>query len=133
MAGLYVGDAVSVVTTVLVLGLVSYLVVMVVRRRGVQTWGRHILAAIAVGTALSALSATRDAFMTDGALFALTSAQALICAVAGGVIYLLGFTALVVRKQSWRRVAFTLIAALLTVQLLTVEGTRIAWLLGAAL
>ena len=133
MAGLFFADTVSAATTVLVLGLVAYLAVMAVRRRGVQTWGRHILAAIVVGTALSALSATRDAFMTEGALFALTSAQALVCGILGGIIYLLGFSALVVRRQGWRRVAFFLVAGLLTVQMLTVEGTRIALLLGAAL
>ncbi len=130
MVGLFFGDVVSTITTVLVLGLVAFLVWTVVRGRHVEAWGRRILLAIVVGTALSGLSATRDAFMMDNALFVLTSAQSLICAIAGGIIYLLGLTALVVRRKGWRRAVFHIVAALLVVQIITIEGTRIAMLAG---
>lgn len=132
MAGLFFGDAVSTITTVLVLGLVAFLAWTVVRGRHVEAWGRRILLATLVGTALSGLSATRDAFMMDNALFALTGAQSLICSIAGGIIYLLGLTALVVRRQGWRKAVFHVVAALLVVQIITIEGTRIAMLAGLA-
>lgn len=130
MLNLFFADAVSTITTILSLGLVAFLVWTAVRGRHVEAWGRRTLLAVVVGTALSGLSATRDAFMMDNALFTLTSAQSLICAIAGGAICLLGLTALVVRRQGWRKAVFHSVAALLVVQIATIEGTRIAMLAG---
>ena len=133
MVGLFFRDAVSTITTGLVLALVVFLVWVAAHGRTVTQWGRYILVAVVVGTALSALSATRDAFMAPGALFTLTDVQTLLCAAAGGVIYLLGLTALLVRRQSWRKAVFHSVGVLLVVQIAAVEGTRIAMAAGLAL
>lgn len=133
MLKLFFGDVVSIITTLLAHVLLAFLVTKIVNERSMENWGRLILLAVVVGTALSGLSATRDAFMTDSVLFALSSTQSLICSIAGGTIYLLGLSALVIRKQGWRKAVFHLVAALLAVQIITIEGTHITMLAGLGL
>ncbi|MEL4106343.1 hypothetical protein AAFA46_05805 [Oscillospiraceae bacterium WX1] len=126
MLGLYFGSVVSVITTVLVLAVLAFIVVSVVLGEEKTKWGRRILLLVLAGTALSALSATRDAFMMENALIAPESLQSLVCAVAGGIIYLIGIVSVFIRNQKFRRAGFLIISALLIVQVLTVEITRIA-------
>lgn len=133
MIRLFFGDVLSGITTVLILGLLGFLAVSVARGKHVTRWGWRIVVAVAVGTALSALSATRDAFMTENVLFEPGGLQSVLCAVAGGLIYALGIAALFIRKQGYRRVAFCLIAALLLVQMVAVEGSRLAMAAGILL
>lgn len=125
MAELFFGDTRKGITSCLALMLLLYLWGTVAYGRKVQAWGRRLVPAVVVGTALSALSATRDGFMAQGALFAPDGFVSLACAIAGVVAYLLAIAALVVRKQGFRKTAFVLTAALLSAQIALVEGARI--------
>jgi hypothetical protein len=126
MAALYFGDVVSILTTALISGMLALIGILLVNGQRTRYWGRFILVFVLAGTAISALSATRDAFMMDGALFALTSVQSLVCAAAGCLIYLAGLAALFVKNQKFRKIDFYVISALFLVQVVTVEASRIA-------
>ena len=132
MANLFFGTVLKGITTGLALILLLYLWGTVANGRKVQAWGRRLVPALVVGTALSALSATRDCFMAQGALFAPDGFVGLACAIAGGVIYLLALAALLVHSQGFRKTAFILTAALLSAQIALVEGARILLWLGGA-
>ena len=125
MLTLYFGDLISILTTAFVLALTALIVVSAVKRRKINKWGWLILVFVIFGTAVSGLSATRDAFMMDHAVFAPVSIQSIVCAAAGGLIYLAGFVTIFVRKQNFRRVSFFAISALFLVQVVTVEASRI--------
>ncbi len=125
MAELFFGDMLKGITSGLAVILLLYLWGTVVYGRKMQAWGRRLVPAVIVGTALSALSATRDGFMAQGALFAPDGFVSLACAIAGVAVYLLAIAAVVVRKQGFRKTAFVLTAALLSVQIALVEGARI--------
>ncbi len=107
MVALYLGDVVSILTTALIAGMLALIGISLVNRQRTRYWGRFILVFVLAGTAISALSATRDAFMMDGALFALTSVQSLVCAAAGCLIYLAGLAALFVKTRSSGKWIFT--------------------------
>ena len=125
MAELFFGDILKGITSGLAVLLLLYLWGTLLYGRRVQAWGRRLVPAVVVGTALSALSATRDGFMAQGALFAPDGFVSLACVIAGVAAYLLAIAALVVRKQGFRKTAFVLTAALLSAQIALVEGARI--------
>jgi hypothetical protein len=128
MFNLFFGDLFSILTTVLVLSVLVYAIATVMNREKIQHWGRRVLIFILLGTAISGLSATRDAYMTDIALFAPEGLQSSICSVAGGLIFLTGIVLLFVRKQDFRRKGFYIISALFVIQVITIEASRIAML-----
>ena len=129
MLGLYFGDVVSVITILLVIGLAVLAVLALKNGAKVTKWGRLIALFIVVGTAISALSATRDAYATQQAVFAMDGMQSMICSIAGGAIYLTGIVCIFLKKQAARRIGFTAIAVLFAVQVLTVEISRVAYIL----
>ena len=129
MKELYFNDVVSVMTILLVIGVAVMAVLALKNSAKVTKWGRLIALFIIVGTAISALSATRDAYATQQAVFAIDGLQSTICAIAGGAIYLTGLTCIFLKKQAARRVGFTVIAALFAVQVLTVEVSRVVTVL----
>lgn len=129
MLGLYFGDVISVVTILLVVGLAVMAVLALKNGAKVTKWGRLIALFIVLGTAISALSATRDAYATQQAVFAMTSTQSTICSIAGGAIYLTGIVCIFLKKQEARRIGFIMITALFAVQVLTVEVSRAVILL----
>jgi hypothetical protein len=128
MLQLYFGNVISIITTAFVLALIAFAVIAFVRRGSIGKWGRFILLFIIVGTAVSAFTATRDAFMMAGALFAPSSIQSLVCSIAGGLIFLTGIVCLFVRNQRFRKGAFQMISVLFLAQVLAVEVSRIALL-----
>jgi hypothetical protein len=124
MLTLFFGDLFSILTTLLVLGLLVFIALTIKNRGTITKWGRLILIFILAGTAVSAFSATRDAYMMEGALFSASSIQSTICSVAGGAIFLTGLISIFVRKQTFRRAVFHLISAFFVVQVLTIEISR---------
>jgi uncharacterized membrane protein len=125
MLHLFFGSVMSVITTVFVLALLAFAVIAFKKRGDIGRWGRLILIFILAGTAVSAFSATRDAYMMENALFAPDGLQSLVCSVAGGLIFLTGIVSLFVKNQKFRKAAFQLISVFFIVQVLTVEVSRI--------
>lgn len=123
MLKLYFDGVFSILTILLVIGLMVLVIYAFKRNAKIQKWGRLIALFIIVGTAISALSATRDGYATSEALFAMDSWQSNVCSIAGGAIFLTGLISVFLKKQ--RRVCFYLVAALFVVQVAVVEGSRI--------
>lgn len=125
MIQLYFKDAVTTITTVLVLGLILLAGGLILKRQKVQKWGKFILIFIVLGTAVSGLSAARDLYMMDGAMFTVSSFQSTVCSILGGLIYLSGLIALFFKNQKVKRCIFYLISGFFTVQVLTIEISRL--------
>lgn len=128
MFNLFFGDLFSTLTTALVLIMLTFVTISFIKRKRIQHWGWLILMFILIGTAISGLSAIRDVYMTETALFAPEGIQSMVCSVAGGLIFLTGFVALFVRKQKFRKTGYFIIAVLFIVQVITIEASRIAML-----
>ena len=126
MLYLFFGDVFSTLTTAAILGMVTLIAIAMMKRNQIQKWGRLILLFVVVGTAISGLSAMRDAYMTTQAVFSVSSLQSTICSLAGGLIFLTALLALFIRKQAFRRFGFQLISILFLVQVLVIEVSRIS-------
>jgi hypothetical protein len=129
MKELYFANGISVVTIILVLGVAVMAALALKNGAKITKWGRLIALFIVVGTAISALSATRDAYATQQAVFAMTSLQSTVCSIAGGAIFLTGIVCIFLKKQPARRVGFIIITALFAVMVLTVEVSRAIYVL----
>ena len=133
MLALFFANAISVVTTAVLIAILAFAFTAYFKRASVQKWGRLLLVLILIGTAASATSAVRDSYAAPGALFPMDGAITLLCGVAGGIIYLMGFVCLFWRRQNVRRAGFFIAALLMAVQIVAVEGSRILFLMGAKL
>ena len=119
------GGLFSLLTLIFVLGLVVMMIVAIRKRNHITQWGRLIGLFILVGTAISAFAAMRDAYATADALFGMSSMQSNICSIAGGMIFLTGLVSIFLKKQMARRACFFLISALFSLQVLTIEVSRL--------
>lgn len=133
MFNMFFGNIFALLTTVLVLILLAFISLTLVRRDEIKKWGRLILIIILAGTAVSGLCATRDAFMTESALFSINSMQSVVCSIAGGLIFLAGVIAIFIKNQKFRKISFSLISILFIIQVITIEVTRIILNMGGAL
>jgi hypothetical protein len=133
MLALYFGNIPAVLTTLFLLAILLIVLLAVQRRVGIAKWGRLTALIILIGTAVSALSAVRDGYGAQQALFPMDGAQSLICSIAGGAIYLTGIACLFLRRQSVRRAGFFIAASLMAVQVAVVEASRIVFLMGGRL
>ena len=132
MIDLYFRDAVTIITIGLVLAMLAFIVISITHGTKVTKWGRLIALFVVAGIAISALSATRDAYATQGALFAMDSMQSLVCSIAGGAIVLAAIVSIFLKRQGAKRVCFHIISALFVVQVLAVEISRVALLPGVS-
>jgi uncharacterized membrane protein len=128
MFHLFFGSLFSTLTTVLVIGQLAFAAFSIQHRQEITHWGRRLLLFILVGLAVSGLSAMRDSYMMANARFAADGMQSMICSIAGGVILLTGISTVFVRNQTYRQTIFLLAAGLFTVQVLTIEISRLAQL-----
>lgn len=126
MINLFFSNAFSSLTTMSILGMVALITIAFTKKDRIQKWGRLIFLFVLVGTAISGMAAFRDAYMTDQAVFSVSSLQSTICSLIGGCIFLTAILALFIRKQSFRRVVFQLISIFFLAQVLVVEVSRIA-------
>jgi uncharacterized membrane protein len=125
MFQLFFGDPISLTTTLAVLAVLGIIALSFMKNRQITKWGRLILVVILIGTAISGLSATRDAYMTSEAMFAVESLQSTLCSIAGGLIFLIGLSAIFVKRQSYRKFGFFFISLLFILQVITIEASRI--------
>ena len=123
------GGLFSLLTLIFVLGLVVMMIVAIRKRNHITKWGRLIGLFILAGTAISAFAAMRDAYGTADALFSMTSMQSNICSITGGAIFLTGLVSIFLKKQTARRACFFLISALFSLQVLTIEVSRLVMVL----
>jgi len=128
MIQLYFGDVITRLTTCLILAILTWIALVIHKRNSIRRWGWLMFSFILAGTLVSALSATRDAFMTESALFLPSGMQAAVCSAAGALIFLTGIVFLFVKKTRFRRLGFFWMAALFVLQVAVVEISRISLL-----
>jgi len=130
MLGLFIGNVYSVLTFLVVVGLVVFAFFVFKARARITKWGRLTFWFILLGTTVSGLSAMRDRYGTVDGLFAMDSMQSNICSIAGGLIFLIGFLSLIIRNQVFRKGGFHVVVSLFMVQVLTIEISRIVFMAG---
>lgn len=119
----------SIINTIMIAMVLLFLWKVFKKKEHVSGWGRLIFAFVIMGTGISILSAIRDGYATQNAVFAMNSIQSTICSLAGGMIYLLAFLSILVKQQRFRRNVFFSMSLLFFVQIAVIELSKLARLL----
>lgn len=125
MFTLFFGDFYAAATTVTVAALLIFIVCSLYRFNTVKRWGRRIAILTLAGTGVSFLSAMRDRYAEQGALFAMDSMQSNLCSLAGGAIFLTAVISIFLKDQKKKRFCFTLISILFAFMVALIEASRI--------
>lgn len=124
--GMYFGNLFAILTTALVAAMIIFIVLAVRNRERIPKWGKWIALFVAVGTVISAVSAMRDNYGAQGALFAMDSLQSLICSIIGGAVFGTAFVSIFFKKyQAYKRRCFYIMAVLFIANVAVVEVSRL--------
>lgn len=129
------GLVTSIAAAVMAIGVFAYIGFTLSRREQVQSWGKRILVLAVFGLLLCILVAYRDGYhlsvqaSMDGSVlpgrFALDSIQSTICNIGGGLIAFSLLSAILVKKQPYRRNMFLLLSATILLKTLVLEMSRV--------
>ena len=135
MVKLFLGKPVALAYTVLMLGMIAFVVLSFVKRENVAYWGRRILLLVFWGLLLCVVASTRDGYhlsvqnAIDGSvapgLFPAIGIQTILGGILAAVAVLCAIASIFVRNQDVREVLFFIIAGSLTVKILFMEISRI--------
>lgn len=131
----YFGNAVTTVTTVMILVLLGFVGFSFVNRSSIQYWGRRSLLLLVFGLVICCFAATRDGLdktiqcAIDGScapgLFPLVSVPIVIGCIGALVIIVAAIAAPIAKTQRMREVWFFLMSGGVVLKIATMEIARI--------
>lgn len=131
----YFGNAVTTVTTVMILVLLGFVGFSFVNRSSIQYWGRRSLLLLVFGLVICCFAATRDGLdktiqcAIDGScapgLFPLVSIPIVIGCIGALVIIVAAIAAPIAKTQRMREVWFFLMSGGVVLKIATIEIARI--------
>jgi len=130
----YFGDSLSTMTTLLITGVLGFILVTLAIHRRIPLWGRRVLVLSAWGFTACVFAAARDGYylsvqastnpgITPG-LFSADSAQSVLGSLGGAIIVLCAILCLFIRNQKFRKTFFFVISAIVAAKVLLVELER---------
>lgn len=139
MLKLYLGNSITIISTLLLGGKVGYTLWGFLNRATIRKWGMVTLLFILLHGTLWYFANIRDQYTnsiiyaTDGSvdegLFSVGSIQSIVFWTATGIIWLLG--AISILKPQYRQNIFCIMAVVSMAQIVFIEGSRI-WLYNSA-
>lgn len=125
MIKLYFSKATDIISLLLIIGFSVFFGVVNSRREGIEGWGRLVLVVFFVGLFMSMMSGMRDGMSTPSAVFPNNSWACILLSVLGGLAFVAGIVALIIRKQNFWQVSFYVLSSIIVVKTLLVEVYRI--------
>lgn len=130
----YFGDALSTLTTLLLLGVLAYISFTLGHRRKIALWGGRVGILSALGFLTGIFAAARDSYYLSvqasgnpnaaPGLFAVDSVQSIIGSLVGAMMIICAISCLFVNKQPYRKVMFFVISAMTLVKIIIIETGR---------
>ena len=130
MVKLYFGSVSAAISTLLALAFAVFFTLVTTRRSGITHWGLLTLAMFILGLAMSMMSGMKDGMGTPAAILPAKHWVTIALSVLGGIAFLLGLLALILRRQSFRQVSFYLLSSVIILKTLMTEAFRIVHYLG---
>ena len=132
---LYFGNAVTAVTTVMILALLGFIGWSVVSRETIQYWGRRTVFLLIFGLVICCFAAARDGLdktiqhAIDGScapgLFPLISIPTIIGCIGALLIIAAAIATPIAKTQQWREIWFYLMSGGAVLKIVTMEIARI--------
>jgi len=132
---LYFGNLLSIISTLLVIGIFIYIGVTVEKQNEIKSWGRRIAILALWGLLICIFVATRDGYVLSvqasidtgvlPGLFTVDSIQSTLCSLGGAVIAFCSLSSIFVKKQGYRKAMFFILAATILLKTLVIEISRV--------
>jgi MFS family permease len=125
MLKLYFSKATDIISLILIIGFSVLFGVVNSRREGIQGWGKLVIVAFFVGLFMSMVSGMRDGMSTPAAVFPNNNWACILLSILGGLAFVVGVIALIIRKQNFWQISFYMMSGIIIVKTVLVEVYRI--------
>lgn len=132
---LYFGNAVTTMTTIMILSLVGFIGYTIVNRGNIHFWGRRSLFVLAYGLVICCFAAARDGldktiqYTIDGScnpgLFSLVSVPNIVGCVGAAIILIAAIATPIAKSQHMREIWFYVMSCGVTLKIVVMEISRI--------
>lgn len=132
---LYFGNAVTTVTTIMILSLVGFIGYTIVNRGNIHFWGRRSLFVLAYGLVICCFAAARDGldktiqYTIDGScnpgLFSLVSVPNIVGCVGAAIILIAAIATPIAKSQHMREIWFYVMSCGVILKIVVMEISRI--------
>lgn len=130
MLKLYFGSVSSTISTLLAVAFTIFFTLVTSRRAGISHWGLLTLAMFILGLLMSMMSGMKDGMGTAASIIPMKHWMMTALCVLGGLAFLSGILALIIRNQTFWQVSFYLMSSIIILKILFTEAFRIVHYLG---
>ena len=129
MVSLFFGDLCTVLSTIFLLAVLAFIVFLIVKRDGIERWGRRTFILAVSGLVVCCFVSTRDGYadaLRGGTgFFALDSMQIFLAQVAGAVNGYATLSSVFVLNQKYRKAMFFTLSGSIVFKACLIEISRI--------
>lgn len=125
MLKLYFGSVFSTISTLLAILFTVFFTLVTARRASINHWGLLTLAMFILGLLMSMMSGMKDGMGSPASIIPNKHWVMTALCVLGGLAFLSGLLALVIRNPSFWQVSFYLMSAIIILKVLLTEVYRI--------
>ncbi len=130
MLKLYFGSVFSTISTLLAVAFALFFALVTARRASISHWGLLTLAMFVLGLLMSMMSGMKDGMGSPTSVIPLKHWMMTALSVLGGLAFLSGLLALIIRNQAFWQISFYLLSAIIILKVLLTEVYRIVHYLG---
>lgn len=125
MLKLYFGSVFSAISTLLAIAFTVFFVLVTARRESISHWGLLTLVMFFLGLIMSMMSGMKDGMGSPASVIPMKHWLMTALCVLGGLAFLSGLLALIIRNQAFWQVSFYLLSAIIILKVLLTEVYRI--------
>lgn len=125
MLKLYFGSVFSAISTLLAVAFAVFFALVTARRASISHWGLLTLAMFLLGLIMSMMSGMKDGMGSPSSVIPLKHWMMTALCVLGGLAFLSGLLALIIRNQTFWQVSFYLMSSIIILKVLLTEAYRI--------
>ena len=132
---LYFGNISSIISTILIIGILVYIWNPVAKRSEINSWGKKVALLALWGLLICIFSSTRDGYVQSvqaamdskvlPGVFTADSIQSTLCSLGGAVIAFSSISSIFVKKQGYRKAMFYILSAAIVFKVFVIEISRL--------
>ena len=129
------GSFSSIISTILIVGIMVYIWNTISKRSEINSWGKKIALLALWGLLICIFASTRDGYVQSvqasmdtkvlPGVFTADSIQSVLCSIGGAVIAFSSLSSIFVKRQGYRKVMFNILSAAIVFKVLVIEISRL--------
>lgn len=138
MLNLFLANVVTVISTILVLGVLTFSIITIIKKKKINHWGCRVALLFVLGLLVCIFVAIRDNYhlsvinMTNPniapGVFTAESIQSTLCCLGGAIIAFCSLSSIFIRRQGYLKTMFFILSATIILKTFVIEISRITLL-----